>query len=118
MTGRSRGPTRSHPRRGHLRHHRVWPATARPAAAAAEVEHPRAALINVMQGLEDIPEAVMAEDFPGNWETFPDYLNALAARRWDADVAAYLPHSPLRVLDVMGQRGWTARRPLARTSNR
>ena len=61
-------------------------------------------LINLMEGVEDIPEVVLTEGLPWNWHSFPDFLDAIAARRYDADVAAQVPHAALRVY-VMGQRG-------------
>jgi N-acyl-D-aspartate/D-glutamate deacylase len=60
-------------------------------------------LLKVMEGVEDIPEAVLAEGVPWVWETFPEYLDFLAARRFDVDCAAYVPHGAIRVF-VMGER--------------
>jgi N-acyl-D-amino-acid deacylase len=64
----------------------------------------RELLIELMEGVEDIPGIVMQEGIPWNWESFPEYLDALAARRFDSDVGVQLGHAPLRVF-VMGRRG-------------
>ena len=64
----------------------------------------RKMLVEVMAGVEDIPEPVMDHGIPWAWETFPEYLDVLETRHCDADFAAMLPHGPLRVY-VMGKRG-------------
>jgi len=61
-------------------------------------------LIKLMEGVEDIPFPVLAEGLPWNWESFPEYLDALQSRRFDVDIGTQLPHAALRVY-VMGQRG-------------
>ncbi|NKI98347.1 amidohydrolase family protein [Novosphingobium sp. SG707] len=63
----------------------------------------REQMIDVMEGVEDIPGIVMTEGLPWNWTTFPDFLNALEQRRMDADFGVAVPHIPIRVW-VMGQR--------------
>lgn len=67
-------------------------------------ESQRHMAIKLMEGVEDIPEVVMAQGIPWSWETFPEYLDALDKRETDVDFAAQIPHSPIRVY-VMGERG-------------
>jgi N-acyl-D-aspartate/D-glutamate deacylase len=61
-------------------------------------------LIRLMEGVEDIPHPVLVDGLPWTWETYPEYLDFLAGRRYDMDICGYVPHAPVRVY-VMGQRG-------------
>ena len=61
-------------------------------------------LIELMEGVEDIPGVALSEGLSWEWESFPDYLDYLSKRQFDMDIGAQLPHAALRVY-VMGQRG-------------
>ena len=63
----------------------------------------REKLIELMEGVEDIPGPVMHEGLKWSWETFPEYLAALESRPRDIDLCALLPHAAVRVY-VMGDR--------------
>ncbi|UVO50474.1 amidohydrolase family protein [Sphingomonas sp. SUN019] len=61
-------------------------------------------LIQLLEGVEDIPGTALAEGLTWDWESFPDYLDALSARDYTMDLGAHLPHAALRAY-VMGDRG-------------
>jgi N-acyl-D-aspartate/D-glutamate deacylase len=67
-------------------------------------ETDRERLVELMEGVEDIPGAALHEGLPWAWESFPDFLAFLGQRRFDMDIALHLPHAALRVY-VMGERG-------------
>ena len=61
-------------------------------------------LIGLMEGVEDIPGAALAEGMKWEWETFAQYLDAVARKPLAVDVGAQVPHGALRVY-AMGERG-------------
>jgi N-acyl-D-aspartate/D-glutamate deacylase len=71
-------------------------------APVRPADHDR--LIELMEGVEDIPGAALHEGLPWTWQSFPEFLDALDGRRYDVDLATHVPHGALR-LHVMGERG-------------
>jgi N-acyl-D-aspartate/D-glutamate deacylase len=65
-------------------------------------EHER--LVELMEGVEDIPGTALYEGLPWGWTTFPEYLGFLDGRVFDVDVASQVPHGAVRLF-VMGERG-------------
>jgi len=64
----------------------------------------RKALIDLMEGVEDIPGITLTEGLKWDWESFPEYLDSLARLPRTIDIGAQVAHHPLRVF-VMGERG-------------
>ncbi len=63
-------------------------------------------LIKLMEGVEDIPGAALAEGIRWNWESFPQFMDALDATPHSLDFLVQIPHDPLRMA-VMGERAFT-----------
>jgi N-acyl-D-aspartate/D-glutamate deacylase len=61
-------------------------------------------LIGLMEGVEDIPGAALSDGIRWGWESFPEYLDAIAARPHVVDIGAQVPHGAVRGY-VMGDRG-------------
>jgi N-acyl-D-aspartate/D-glutamate deacylase len=64
----------------------------------------RSELIDLMEAVEDIPGAAMHEGIQWEWESFPEFMEALERRPHAIDYGLQVPHCALRAY-VMGQRG-------------
>ena len=53
-------------------------------------------LIELLEGVEDIPGTALAEGMTWGWESFPEYLDVLDRLRWTIDVGTQVPHAALR----------------------
>ena len=62
-----------------------------------------ALLVELMEGVEDIPGSALAEGIPWGWESFADYMNVIGAMPHAIDFLVQVPHDPLRMY-VMGDR--------------
>src|SRR5215510_1410855 len=51
-------------------------------------------LIELMEGVEDIPGTALHEGISWDWESFPEYLDVLDSREYAVDIAAYVGHGP------------------------
>jgi N-acyl-D-aspartate/D-glutamate deacylase len=60
-------------------------------------------LIKLLEGVEDMPEVVLADGLAWDWESFPEFVRAVKRRRHDVDFVLQLPHAALRMY-VMGER--------------
>ena len=60
-------------------------------------------LIELMEGVEDIPGAALTEGIDWKWERFPEYLDALESKKRVMDVGVHVPHAPVRAY-VLGKR--------------
>lgn len=61
-------------------------------------------LIELMEGVEDIPGSAMTEGLTWGWQSFPEYMNVLESQQRVIDIGAQIAHGPLRAY-VMGDRG-------------
>ena len=61
-------------------------------------------LVQLMEGVEDIPGTALHEGITWGWETFPQYLDVLDKGTYSMDISAYVPHGSVRAY-VMGDRG-------------
>jgi N-acyl-D-aspartate/D-glutamate deacylase len=69
-------------------------------------------LMFLMEGVEDVPRSAMAAGMRWEWETFGEYLDALARRPLGPNMGAYVAHAPVRVF-AMGARGASPEPPTA-----